>query len=196
MSTLKTEYVTSSQQRIQARLGDLTQEQVDAIVNAANSHLAHGGGVAGAVVRAGGTIIQEESNLWVREHGAVPTGQVAITRAGNLPCKYVIHAVGPVWQGGSHNEDELLRQAAWHSLLKAHELALTSISMPAISSGIFGFPKERCAAVLVKTALDFCDQHPKSSLREIRFTNFDHLTAGLFEEEIQRITGEGDTKGK
>ena len=111
-----------------------------------------------------------------------------MTAAGKLPCKYVIHAVGPVWQGGNHNEDELLRQAVWHSLLKAHELQLTSISIPAISSGIFGFPKERCAKILVKTALDFCAQHPDSSLREIRFTNFDQLTVGMFEAEIRDLT--------
>jgi putative ATPase len=189
MSTLKAEFVTDSKQRIQARLGDLTQENVDAIVNAANNHLAHGGGVAGAIVRAGGYVIQEESSRWVREHGAVLTGQVAVTSAGKLPSKYVIHAVGPVWNGGRQNEDELLRQAAWHSLLKAHEMGLTSISMPAISSGIFGFPKERCAKILVKAALDFCDQYAESTLREIRFTNFDDLTAGLFESELHGLSG-------
>lgn len=187
MSILKAEFVTDSKQSIQTRLGDLTQEEVDAIVNAANSQLAHGGGVAGAIVRAGGYIIQEESNRWVGEHGPVPTGQVAVTGAGNLSCKTVIHAVGPVWQGGRKNEDELLRLAVWNSLLKAHELGLTSISMPAISSGIFSFPKERCAAILVKAALDFCTQYPESSMREIRFTNFDQLTVDLFESEIKRL---------
>lgn len=187
MSILKAEYITIPQQHIQVRLGDLTQEAVDAIVNAANTHLAHGGGVAGAIVRAGGDVIQEESSRWVRQHGPVPTGQVAVTGAGSLPCKYVIHAVGPIWQGGGQNEDELLRQAVWHSLLKAHELSLVSIAIPAISSGIFGFPKERCAAILVKAALDFCARYPDSPLREIRFTNFDQLTAGLFEAEIHNI---------
>jgi putative ATPase len=188
VSVLRAEFVTNSNQHIQARLGDLTQEDAEAIVNAANSHLAHGGGVAGAIVRAGGYVIQEESNRWVREHGPVPTGQVAVTSAGKLPCKYVIHAVGPVWQGGSHDEDALLRQAAWHSLVKAHELQLTSISIPAISSGIFGFPKERCAEILVKTALEFCEQYPESSLREIRFTNFDQLTVGIFEAQVRDLT--------
>jgi putative ATPase len=184
MSTLKAEFITGSDQHIQVRLGDLTQENVDAIVNAANAHLAHGGGVAGAIVRQGGYVIQEESQRWVHEHGPVPTGQVAVTGAGSLPCKYVIHAVGPVWQGGSRQEDELLQQAVWNSLLKVHELHLTSMSIPAISSGIFGFPKERCAAILIKTALKFCAQHPDSPLREIRFTNFDQLTVGLFEAAL------------
>lgn len=181
MSTLRTEWSPSSNQRIQVRLGDLTQEEVDAIVNAANAQLAHGGGVAGAIVRRGGYAIQEESNRWVRQHGPLSSGQVAVTGAGHLPSKFVIHAVGPVWQGGGQNEDQLLRLAVWNSLLKAHELQLTSMSIPAISSGIFGFPKERCAKILITAAVDFCVHHPKSTLREIRFTNFDELTVGIFE---------------
>ncbi|RMF84735.1 MAG: macro domain-containing protein [Nitrospinota bacterium] len=185
MSTLKAEYRTPSGQVIQVRQGDLTQEETDAIVNAANSELAHGGGVAGAIVRRGGQSIQEESNRWVREHGSVPTGQVAVTGAGSLPARYVIHAVGPVWRDGKHDEDALLRSAVWNSLLKAHELQLTSIALPAISSGIFGFPKDRCAAILVRTALDFCTQYPDSPLREIRFTNIDSLTVDLLVNALQ-----------
>lgn len=187
MSTLLTEYVSNSGQRIQVWLGDLTEEQVDAIVNPANSRLTHGGGVAGAIVRVGGYVIQEESNQWVREHGAVPTGQVAVTGPGKLPCKFIIHAVGPVWQGGNHREEELLQRAVRNSLLKADELEVTSLSMPAISSGIFGFPKPRCAAVLVRCVLDFFAEQPESQVREIHFTNFDQLTAGLFEAEIHKL---------
>ncbi len=185
MSDLKVEHKTSSGQVIQVRQGDLTQEAVDAIVNAANSHLAHGGGVAGAIVRRGGGIIQEESDRWVHEHGSVPTGEVAVTGGGHLPCRYVIHAVGPVWYGGSQNEEELLHLAVWNSLLKAHELGLTTIAVPAISSGIFGFPKERCAAILIAAALAFCEQYPDSSLREIRFTNIDALTVSILEAELR-----------
>ncbi len=187
MSTLVAEFVTQSGQAIQARQGDLTEERVDAIVNAANSQLAHGGGVAGAISRRGGPSIRAESSLWVHGHGAVPTGQVAVTSAGELPCKVVIHAVGPVWEGGSQGEDELLRMAVWNSLSKAHELKLASIALPAISSGIFGFPKPRCAAIMVAAALAFCDQNPDSSLREIRFTNIDGLTVRLFEAELQKL---------
>lgn len=187
MSTLIAQLVTASGQAVQARLGDLTGERVDAIVNAANEHLAHGGGVAGAIVRAGGPAIQDESSRWVREHGIVRTGGVAVTGAGNLPCKAVIHAVGPVWHGGSKGEDESLRSAVRNSLLKAHELSLTSIAMPAISSGIFGFPKDRCAGILVETVMDFCDRYPDSPLREIRFTNVDRLTVDLFGAELRRL---------
>jgi O-acetyl-ADP-ribose deacetylase (regulator of RNase III) len=189
MSILVGEYRTESGHTIQVRQGDLTEEEVDAIVNAANSHLAHGGGVAGAIVRRGGRSIQAESDRWVAEHGPVPTGQVAVTGAGRLPARAVIHAVGPVWQGGRAGEDELLRSAVWHSLARAEELQLGSIALPAISSGIFGFPKDRCAAILVRTALDFCQQHPQGHVRVIRFTNIDRRTVELFEGELGRLEG-------
>lgn len=172
------------------RQGDLTLEAVDAIVNAANEYLQHGGGVAGAIVRRGGVVIQEESDRWVRDHGRVPTGGVAVTGAGGLACRYVIHAVGPVWRGGERNEAELLRQATANSLVKAEELKLRSIALPAISSGIFGFPKERCAQILVATALDFFAQHPESALREIRFTNIDAATMEIFKAELETVDRE------
>ncbi len=185
MSKVLAEYRSESGQVIQARQGDLTLEDTDAIVNAANSQLAHGGGVAGAIVRHGGQAIQEESDRWVRQHGPVPTGQVAVTGGGALPARYVIHAVGPVWQGGSAGEEELLEQAAWNSLIRAHELALSSIAMPAISSGIFGFPKPRCVQILVRTALKFCRQYPDSPVRQIRLVNIDAETAELVERELR-----------
>lgn len=189
MSILVSEYRTESGHSIQVRLGDLTEEEVDAIVNAANSHLAHGGGVAGAIVRRGGRSVQAESDRWVAEHGPLPTGQVAVTGAGSLPARAVIHAVGPVWQGGGAGEDELLRSAVWNSLAKAEELGLESIALPAISSGIFGFPKDRCAAVLMRTALDFCQRHPQGHLRVIHFTNIDRRTVELFEGELRKMEG-------
>ena len=184
MSMLRKDYKFPTGQVLEVRKGDLTQEEVDAIVNAANSHLAHGGGVAGAIVRRGGYAIQEESERWVAEHGPVPTGQVAVTGAGRLACKWVIHAVGPVWQGGGAHEEELLAQAVLNSLLKAEEMKLNSIALPAISSGIFGFPKERCAEIMIATAADFCRAHPQSTLRRICFTNIDELTVAIFEAKI------------
>ena len=193
MSELKAELRLKSGQVIQARQGDLTLEPVDAIVNAANEDLQHGGGVAGAIVRRGGFVIQEESERWVRKHGSLPTGEVAVTGAGRLPCRYVIHAVGPVWRGGGQGEEALLRQATTNSLLKAEELKLRSIALPAISSGIFGFPKERCAQIMLAAALDFCAQRPDSTLREIRFTNIDAPTVDLFTAEVE---GEGREPGR
>jgi len=187
MSVLVSAYQTEAMRTIEVRQGDLTEEDTDAIVNAANSHLMHGGGVAGASVRRGGHVIQAESDRWVAEHGPVPTGQVAVTSAGNLPARVVIHAVGPVWQGGRAGEDDLLRSAVWNSLARAEELELNSLALPAISSGIFGFPKDRCAAILVKAALDFCGEHPEGHLRQIRFTNIDRQTVDIFAAELRRV---------
>lgn len=120
--------------------GDITTAKVDAIVNAANAHLQHGGGVAGIISRKGGPVIQRESDLWVREHGSVRHAEPAVTSGGSLPCRYVLHAVGPVW--GEGDEDRKLAEAVTGSLRAADQLELTSIAFPAISTGIFGFPKE------------------------------------------------------
>ncbi len=162
--------------------GDITERDVDAIVNAANSHLQHGGGVAGAIVKKGGQIIQEESN----KIGYTPVGTAVITGAGRLPAKFVIHAVGP--RMGEGDEDKKLKSAVLNSLKLASEKGLKSISMPAISSGIFGFPKDRCAEILVKEALNFIKANLKSSLELIEFCIYDDLTMGYFKREFDRIS--------
>jgi putative ATPase len=159
--------------------GDLTEEQVDAIVNAANNRLAHGGGVAGAIARQGGPSLQEESDAWVREHGEVPTGQAAITGAGRLPARKVIHAVGPVW--GSGDEDKKLAAAVRSALTLAREHGLLRVSLPAISSGIFGFPKDRCARVILETVTSF------PGLDEIRLCNLDDPTTRVFLAAAERF---------
>ncbi len=185
------EHRTPAGQVIRVIQGDLTDEPVDAIVNAANEHLAHGGGVAGAIVRKGGYQIQKESNEWVAKHGPVRTGTAAITGAGTLPARYVIHAVGPVWAGGSRGEDEKLASAVRSALQLAEQHHLQSISMPGISSGIFGFPKDRCARIMVETVRQYLAEHPNTSLREIHFCNIDSLTAELFAGEAERQFGQG-----
>ena len=167
--------------------GDITKEVVDAIVNAANQHLQHGGGVAGAISRKGGNKVQKESNEYIKKHGIVPTGKVGLTGPGNLRCKYIIHAVGPVFSGGSHGEDDLLASAVFESFKKAHEMRLKSISITAISSGIFGFPKSRCAKIMVKTAKQFIELFAGTPLKEIRFTNVDAKTCGLMSIELQEF---------
>jgi len=190
MNTVVREVKLSSGQTIRILRGDITAEQVDAIVNAANSHLKHGGGVAAAIVKKGGEVIQRESDEWVRQYGPVPTGQVAITNAGNLPAKAVIHAVGPVW--GEHTPeraDELLKSAVWNSLMAAHNRGFTSIALPAISAGIFGFPKERCASILLDTAKEFCEKNPESPLRNIHFVLFDEPTFQAFVEAFDARWG-------
>jgi len=169
--------------------GDLTAERVDAIVNAANEQLAHGGGVAGAISRKGGPTIQAESDRWVREHGTVHTGTAAITGAGNLPCRYVIHAVGPVWHGGGHGEDGLLASAVRSALEMADRRSLASISLPAISAGIFGFPRDRCARIILQMVRDYLAAHPGGSLREVNLCIIDRETGDVFLAEARRQFG-------
>jgi O-acetyl-ADP-ribose deacetylase (regulator of RNase III) len=161
--------------------GDITERKVDAIVNAANSYLQHGGGVAGAIVKKGGQVIQEESD----KIGFVPVGSAAITSGGKLSAKFVIHAVGP--RMGEGDEENKLRNAVLSSLLLASEKGLKSISMPAISSGIFGFPKDKCAMILVKEASEYINKNPDSSLDLIEFCVYDDTTAGYFKNEFDKI---------
>ncbi len=159
--------------------GDITEEDTDAIVNAANSYLKHGGGVAGAIVKKGGKIIQEESN----KIGHVPVGEAAVTGAGKLKSQYVIHAVGPVW--GEGDEENKLRKTVTNALKRAEELKLSSISIPAISSGIFGFPKERATKVITEATLNFL-RHSEY-LKEIHFCNIDELTSRLFVRTLREM---------
>jgi O-acetyl-ADP-ribose deacetylase (regulator of RNase III) len=156
---------------------DITQRNVDAIVNAANSYLKHGGGVAGAIVRRGGEIIQKESD----KIGYVPVGSAAVTTAGKLACKAVIHAVGP--RMGEGNEDSKLKNAIQNILRLATEKNYSSISIPAISSGIFGFPKDRCAKILISESKNFVKEN-QTSLNLIEFCIFDDETYNHFQKEF------------
>ena len=165
--------------------GDLTEETVGAIVNAANEHLAHGGGVAGIIARRGGRTIQEESDAWVRQHGPVRHREPAFTSAGNLPCRYVIHAVGPIW--GSGYEDRKLADAVHGSLELAERLGLDSIALPAISTGIFGFPRERAARVILETIAAAAKTIPFVNLRLVRVVLVDDATSTVFQEALDHL---------
>lgn len=178
MNKILKEHLLPSGQTLQLAQGDLTEERLDAIVNAANSYLQHGGGVAGAIIRHGGPRIQEESNAWVREHGPVRHDQPAYTHGGLLHCRYVIHAVGPAW--GEGDEDAKLAAAVSGSLRVAEQLGLTSIALPAISTGIFGFPKERAAGIIFIAIQGYCSQNPSSNLKLVRLTLFDQPTIQAF----------------
>jgi O-acetyl-ADP-ribose deacetylase (regulator of RNase III) len=184
MSTVLYEHAMTGGQILRVVQGDLTAEHVDAIVNAANEHLVHGGGVAGAISRRGGPAIQRESTAWVREHGPVPTGSAALTAGGSLPCRYVIHAVGPVW--GSGDEEAKLARAVRSALDLADQQRLRSVSMPGISSGIFGFPKPLCAQVMLAEIHAWLSARPSSSVREVRSCNIDRETAQLFLAEARK----------
>ncbi len=168
--------------------GDLTEAPVDAIVNAANAHLAHGGGLAAAIVRRGGAEIQAESTAWVRAHGPAGHDRPALTGAGRLPCRFVIHAVGPVW--GSGDEDAKLTTAYTAALRLADAQPFTSLAFPSLSTGLFGFPVERAAPLAVRAVRAFCAAHPASPLRDLRFVLIDQPTVGAFERAI--AAGDGD----
>lgn len=140
--------------------GDITTLDTDAIVNAANQYLAHGGGVAGVISRTGGPVIQQESHAWVRQHGPVGTGSAAITSGGRLKARHVIHAVGPVYDaspGGAARSAELLGSAVQAALGLADEHGLESIALPAISTGIFGYPMAEAARVMLEATIDYLE---------------------------------------
>jgi putative ATPase len=165
--------------RVVAVQGDITDEQVDVVVNAANEHLAHGGGVAAALARAGGPAVQEESDRWVAEHGPVGPGQAAVTTAGAMPARWVVHIVGPRYRADQDNE-ALLRQAVVEALDTAAGLGATSVALPAISAGIFGYPRAEATHVIARTCRDWLDQHPGSTLTAIRLVGFNEATANDF----------------
>ncbi|WP_027718299.1 O-acetyl-ADP-ribose deacetylase [Desulfovirgula thermocuniculi] len=151
-------------------VGDITQQETEAIVNAANSSLMGGGGVDGAIHRAGGPRILEECKKIVAEIGSLPTGQAVITTGGNLKARYVIHTVGPVWSGGNRGEDELLRSAYRSSLSLAKEKGIRTLSFPSISTGAYRFPIERAAVIALQTVRDFIKEH--GFFEEVRFVLF------------------------
>jgi O-acetyl-ADP-ribose deacetylase (regulator of RNase III) len=160
--------------------GDITERNVDVIVNAANSNLNHGGGVAAAIVAKGGQIIQDESD----KIGYVPVGNAVMTTAGKLPCKAVIHVVGPRY--GEGKEEKKLRLAINNVLNLAEQNNFKSISIPAISTGIFGFPKEKCAKILVEESINFAEKQISfTSLPEIiEFCIYDDETLQHFKKEF------------
>jgi O-acetyl-ADP-ribose deacetylase len=178
VNTILVERTLETGQTLQIVQGDITTDEVDAIVNAANEHLQHGGGVAWAIVRRGGDVIQDESDKWIQQHGLVSHSNPAWTSGGALPAKYIIHAVGPVW--GDGDEDNKLADAISGSLRVADELNCESISMPAISTGIFGFPKERAAGIIFKAIEDYFASAQDSSLMIVRIVLYDDATIQPF----------------
>jgi O-acetyl-ADP-ribose deacetylase len=177
MNTLLLEKKLPSTQTIQVVQGDITTEEVDVIVNAANERLQHGGGVAWAISKRGGATIQKESDEWVRRHGPVAHSAPAWTSGGQLPAKYVIHTVGPVW--GDGDEDEKLSEAVTGSLQVADELQCSSLAIPAISTGIFGFPRDRAAGIIF-SAIETYFEKKASTLKLVKLVLFDQATVEVF----------------
>jgi putative ATPase len=163
---------------ISAVRGDLTRQPVDAIVNAANEWLAHGGGVAAAIVRAGGQVIQDESDAWVRANGPLSPGRAAVTSAGALAARMVVHIAGPRYREGADNEG-LLRSAVSAALDAAAAAGAGSIAFPAVSAGIFGYPRAAACAVITAACRAWVEAHA-DRLEEIRLVGFDEATAADF----------------
>lgn len=167
--------------------GDITEQETDAIVNAANSSLMGGGGVDGAIHRKGGPKILEECKR-IRETewpDGLPTGKAVITTGGNLKAKYVIHTVGPVWRGGGRGEPELLAEAYRNSLKLAASKGLRTVAFPAISTGAYGYPKDKAAEVALRTVRDFLEE--EGGLDEVIFVLFTEPTLRIFEEKAKEI---------
>ena len=158
--------------RVIVKTGDITREEVDAVVNAANSGLMGGGGVDGAIHRAGGPDIREACGKVRREQypDGLPTGQAVATTAGKLPARFVIHTVGPVWHGGSRNEEQLLADCYRNSLRVAAENGCETIAFPAISTGVYGFPKDRAAVIASTAVREFLDGN--ESISKVIFVFF------------------------
>jgi O-acetyl-ADP-ribose deacetylase (regulator of RNase III) len=169
-------------ERIELVQGDITKLKVDAIVNAANTSLLGGGGVDGAIHRAAGRGLLEEC----RTLGGCPTGEAKITKGYNLPAKYVIHTVGPVWRGGRHGEDELLASCYRNSLALAKKHGIRTIAFPAISTGVYGFPMERAARIAVKEVAGFLEQN--ISVEKVMLVCFDKFAHDVFAKALRETS--------
>jgi len=171
--------------RIRLLTGDITKVPADAIVNAANSRLAGGGGVDGAIHAAGGHAIMAELDR-VRPADGCPTGQAIVTGAGALPARWVIHAVGPVWRGGRHGESGLLASAYGSSLRLATEKAARIVTFPSISTGAYGYPVEMAAPVALRAVADFLSEET-SSIKETIFVLFDPATTAVYAAALKGL---------
>jgi|YNPMSStandDraft_2_1061718.scaffolds.fasta_scaffold00195_22 O-acetyl-ADP-ribose deacetylase (regulator of RNase III) len=171
--------------KVIVKVGDITEEEVDAIVNAANSSLMGGGGVDGAIHRKGGPKILDECKEIRRTKypDGLPTGEAVATTGGNLKAKYVIHTVGPIWRGGNYGEEELLKKCYINSIKVAEELGCKTIAFPAISTGVYGYPKEKSAEVVSKTLLEIL---PSTKLEEIRLVFFSKSDYDIFLEVAEK----------
>ena len=178
--------VTVNRAEVSIVQGDITKQATDAIVNAANPSLMGGGGVDGAIHRAGGPTILEECKKIVARQGRLPTAKAVITTGGNLQARYVIHTVGPIWHGGSSNEAELLRSAYYECLKLATENKLASISFPSISTGAYGYPLDEAARIAVRTVVSFLEKQG-TSIEEVVFVLFDSRTHQSYLAALQEV---------
>ncbi len=168
--------------------GDITKQEVEAIVNAANPDLTPGGGVSGAIHRAGGPEVTEEAAKIRRERGPLPTGEAVLTSGGKLPARYVIHTVGPIWRGGNQGEPELLAKAYRSSLKLALEHGIQTVAFPSISTGAYGYPVEKAAQVAIRAVRDFLLENP-GKIQEVRFVLFSSTDFAAYRAAVKEVLG-------
>lgn len=166
-------------------VGDITKQEVDAVVNAANSSLMGGGGVDGAIHRAAGPKLHEECMEIVKKQGGCPTGEAVITSGGNMPAKYVIHTVGPIWYGGNANEPELLANCYKNSLKLAVKNGIKTVAFPSISTGAFGYPVEKAAVTAIKSVKDFLENN--NEIYEVIFVLFNDAIYKSYESVLKSL---------
>ena len=171
---------------VQAVVGDLTRIEVDAVVNAANAGLQHGGGVAGALARAAGPSLQQESDDWVDQHGPLEVGQAAVTGAGDLTARWVVHVAGPVYGKGQPDDESHLRAAVRGALYAAAEVGASTIALPAISAGIYGYPPDEASRVIASEVVRVVDG---TGLTEVHLVGLDRQAAELFAAGLEQATG-------
>jgi len=177
--------LTINKTKLSLIVGDITKQKTDAIVNAANNSLLGGGGVDGAIHRAGGPKILEECIKIREKQGGCETGEAVITTGGNLPAKYVIHTVGPIWDGGNNREPELLANCYKNSLKLALENGIKTISFPSISTGAYGYPIDQASKVALKAVFDFLKGN--ESLDEVVFVLFNDMIYQSYEKTLESV---------
>ncbi len=183
--TLQARYRIGDRASLELAMGNIVDETTDAIVNAANSSLLGGGGVDGAIHRAAGPQLLAECRKIRDQRGALPSGQAVSTKGGNLKARYVIHTVGPVWQGGKKNEPQLLESCYCNALEEANRLGCVSVSFPSISTGAFGYPVREAAKVALRTVADLL--HSPRSVLLVRFVLFDRETYAAYAEAAKDL---------
>ncbi len=181
----KSNYMESTSTKTEVIKGDITKVHVDAIVNAANSSLLGGGGVDGAIHRAGGKTILDDCKKIIAKQGSCKAGEAVITTAGNLPAKFVIHTVGPVWNGGNNKESQTLGDCYRNSLQLALDNNCCTIAFPGISTGVYRFPKSEAAKIAVKTVQKFISSNNK--IQKVIFVCFDDQYFSLISHELSNV---------
>jgi O-acetyl-ADP-ribose deacetylase (regulator of RNase III) len=179
-------YRIGSEATLELVMGDITEESTDAIVNAANSSLLGGGGVDGAIHRVAGPALLAECKRIREQRGSLPAGQAVTTSAANLKAHYVIHTVGPVWQGGKVNEPQILESCYCHSMEQANLKACTSVSFPSVSTGAFGYPVQAAAQIALRAMADML--HQPKSVKLVRFVLFDERTYKAYAAAAEKLS--------